>query len=330
MSSTNTLIKPILNISNSFKANNESCKICYSPFSDTYLVKEMMFGFRDKFTYNQCSSCGCLQIAEFPQNIDKYYPSYYYSFNAETATLKRQPFIKRLIGNFRLKKLFKKDRPTLRYLKPINVKFSDKILEVGCGKGKQICDLFNLGFENIEGVDKFIPQEIDHGFGVRIMKKDIQELTPSNYDLIIMNHVLEHMPEQQDVLKNCRKLLKDKGCLLIAIPIIAEAFEIYKENWVQLDAPRHFFLHTVKSMNILAAETGFEIKHTLFDSISLQFWASELYKKDMPLFPEENNRLAYPVEKFFTSAEMEDFDEKSIKLNQEGKGDTAVFYLYKS
>ena len=318
-----------MNTENALKVSNELCKICYSPFSDTYLVKEMMFGFRDEFSYNQCSSCGCLQIAEFPQNIDKYYPPYYYSFNAETAPLKRQPFIKRIVGNFRLKKLFKKDRPALRYLKPIDVNFSNKILEVGCGKGRQICDLFNLGFENIEGVDKFIPQEIDHGFGVRILKKDIEELKPNNYDLIIMNHVLEHMPEQQNALKNCRRLLKDEGCLLIAIPIIAEAFEIYKENWVQLDAPRHFFLHTVKSMNILAEETGYEIRHKLFDSLSFQFWASELYKKDIPLFPEENNRLAYPVEKYFSEEEIENYQTKAAKLNAEGRGDTAVFYLFK-
>lgn len=189
--------------------------------------------------------------------------------------------------------------------------------------------MFNLGFENIEGVDKFIPEEVDHGFGVKILKKDIQELKKDNYDLIIMNHVLEHMPEQQDVLIDCRKLLKERGCILIAIPIIAEAFNIYKENWVQLDAPRHFFLHTVKSMNILAEETGFEIKHTLFDSLSFQFLASELYQKNIELFPEDNNRQAYPFEKYFSDEEITCYQNQAIKLNKEEKGDTAVFYLYK-
>lgn len=310
-------------------ADSKLCKICYSPFADTYIVKEMMFGFRDQFKYNQCSVCNCLQIDEFPDDIDKYYPPYYYSFTADTAPLKRQPFLKRLIGDFRLKKLLRKNRPVLKYLKPIQPKFSDHILEIGCGKGQQICNLFNLGFEHVEGVDKFIPKEIDHGFGVRIVKKEINELKHKNYDIIIMNHVLEHMPEQQDVLRNCHKLLKSNGCLLIAIPVIAEAFNIYKEDWVQLDAPRHFFLHTVDSMQILANETGFDIQHTLFDSISLQFWASELYRKDIPLFPEENNRQAYPTEKFFTNEEIRNFEQKSLKLNKEGKGDTAVFYLYK-
>jgi predicted SAM-dependent methyltransferase len=309
---------------------SDYCRICKSPFEDSFVAREMMFGFRDEFNYQQCTSCGCVQIAELPENIDKYYPPYYYSFTADTAKLKRQPFFKRLFGAARLKKLFRRDRPVLRYLKPIQVKLSDHILEIGCGKGQQICNLFNIGFENIEGVDKFIPAEIDHGYGVKIMKKDLHELKNNNYDLIIMNHFLEHMDQQQDVLKSCHQLLKDKGCLMIAIPLIAEAFTLYKENWVQLDAPRHFFLHTVKSMQILAKQTGFEIKHTLFDSLSFQFWASELYKRDIPLFSEENNFKAYPFEKIFSKEDMANFDQEAAKLNREGKGDTGVFYLYKA
>lgn len=88
------------------KNNNhqsDCCRICKSPFSESLIVREMMFGFRDSFTYHQCSNCACLQIDVIPENIDKYYPPYYYSFTDETAKLKRQPFIKRLVGNLRLK-----------------------------------------------------------------------------------------------------------------------------------------------------------------------------------------------------------------------------------
>ena len=43
-------------------------------------IKEMIFGFRDEFTYFECSKCGCLQIMQIPRNMGKYYPSNYYSF----------------------------------------------------------------------------------------------------------------------------------------------------------------------------------------------------------------------------------------------------------
>jgi hypothetical protein len=65
--------------------DNVVCRICgQSSKSNTeYSVKEMMFGFRDEFTYFECANCGCLQILKIPTDISKYYPSKYYSFIQE-------------------------------------------------------------------------------------------------------------------------------------------------------------------------------------------------------------------------------------------------------
>ncbi len=307
-----------------------NCRICKAPFKKEHVLKEMMFGFKDEFLYQECSSCGCLQIKELPLNILKYYPPYYYSFTQTIAKLKRQPLFKRLVKNFRLRKIYRSNKNDfLKYLKQINTKFEDKILDVGCGKGKLICDLFNKGFENIEGVDKFVPNETDHGYGVKVMKKELLDLPHHSYDLIMMNHVLEHVDQQQKNLIDCHKLLKEGGCLLIRIPIIGEAWRIYKENWVQLDAPRHFFLHTLKSMEILANQTGFEIKKTMFDSTSFQFLGSELYQKNIPLYTAENSYQLHVFENLFNAEEIQTFEQKAEQLNREGKGDSAAFYLYK-
>ena len=57
------------------------CKICgNSENNKIFNIKEMMFGFRDKFIYFECSKCSCLQIEKIPENMGKYYPSDYYSF----------------------------------------------------------------------------------------------------------------------------------------------------------------------------------------------------------------------------------------------------------
>ena len=307
----------------------ENCRICKSPFKKEYTLKEMMFGFKDKFIYEECTSCGCLQIKELPTNILKYYPSYYYSFTQDIAKLKKQPLIKRMLKNFRLRKLYRSNNPMLRYLKEINTKMEDRILDIGCGRGKLICDLFNKGFENIEGVDKFIPKEINYGFGVRVMKKELSDLSKNAYDLVMMNHVLEHIDQQQQALIDSYKLLKEQGCLLIRIPVLGEAWDTYQHNWVQLDAPRHFFLHTLKSIKILASQTGYEIRKITFDSTSFQFLGSELYQRDIPLFLEQYNYKPYPFEKLFTTNEIQAFDRKAEKLNNEKRGDSAAFFLYK-
>lgn len=308
---------------------SENCRICKAPFNKKYKLKEMMFGFKDEFLYQECSSCGCLQINELPANILKYYPPYYYSFAYNIPKLKRQPFFKRLFKKARLQKLYRRNNDLLKYLKPINTKFEDNILDVGCGKGELICNLFNKGFENIMGVDKFLPQETDHGYGVKVMKKKLSELPQHSYDLIMMNHVLEHIDQQQEALFDCHKLLKERGCLLIRITILGEVWETYRDNWVQLDAPRHFFLHTLKSMQVLANQTGFEIKKTLFDSTSFQFLGSELYKKDIPLFTEENNYKPQAFDKLFSQEEIHQYEAMAVDLNERNLGDSAAFYLYK-
>jgi hypothetical protein len=40
----------------------------------------MLYATREMFTYILCEGCGCLQIAEIPPDLGRFYPSHYYSF----------------------------------------------------------------------------------------------------------------------------------------------------------------------------------------------------------------------------------------------------------
>ena len=46
----------------------------------TYVVREMMYGFKDEFDYFECGNCGCLQIEQIPDDLSKYYPENYWQF----------------------------------------------------------------------------------------------------------------------------------------------------------------------------------------------------------------------------------------------------------
>jgi SAM-dependent methyltransferase len=306
-----------------------SCNICQSATPKTYVCEEKMFGFKNTFTYAECSFCGSLQIDEIPVNIADYYPPYYYSFTQKIPKLERLPFFKRLFAGIRIRKKYKQDRELFRYLKEIDTSVDDRILDVGCGNGLLICELFNQGFENVEGVDFFLPNEVDHGFNVKVHKKEVDDMPHDKYDLVMMHHVLEHMPEQQETLRSIRKVLKDNGCLMIRIPIIGEAWDTYRENWVQLDAPRHLIIHSVQSLHILAEQTGFEVRKTIYDSTSFQFLGSELYQKGLPLFVKESNYEPYPFDTLFLEKEIQEFENRAKELNMNHRGDSAAFYLYK-
>lgn len=306
-----------------------NCRVCGTHLDPKYTFKEMMFGTREEFPYGECPNCGSIQILEVPKDIDKHYPPYYMAFNQVIAPLKRLPFFKRVAGSSRMRRKYKtSSNNNLEYLKPTNTMPNAKILDIGCGKGQLICALFNLGFEHVTGVDKFITNEIDHGYGVKVLKKDLSELPSNTYDVLITHHVLEHMDEQIKELKECHRLLKKGGVFLVCIPVLGEVWDIYKENWIQLDAPRHFVLHTLKSMNLLAEQTGFTIGETVFDSTAFQFWGSELYKKGIPLTLPDTHQT-YPIEQVFTPEEFAEFDRRSAALNAIQRGDSARFYLYK-
>jgi predicted SAM-dependent methyltransferase len=309
--------------------NVDNCRICGNAFTKKFVFKEMMFGFRDLFNYAACGNCGALQVLSIPSNIDKYYPPDYVSFTQATPPLKRQPIIKRLFGGLRLKRKYRiSNNFLLDYLRPLQATPSAQILDIGCGKGALICALFNLGFENVTGVDKFIPEEVDHGYGVKVFKKDLTELRANSYDLLIMHHVLEHIDNQIAELKDCYRLLKRGGILMVSIPLLGKAWEIYGENWVQLDAPRHYVLHTMKSISLLAERTGFKIKEVIFDSTAFQFLGSELYKRDIPLTDPETHKWC-TFDTHFTPEEIAKFEKQAQMLNAFQQGDAARFYLYK-
>jgi SAM-dependent methyltransferase len=307
----------------------KACRICNGKLGDAFDVREMMFGSREKFAYEKCEKCGSIQIAELPEAMEKHYPYYYYSLKVEVPKLLPLPFFKKLFNNYRIKKKYRTHgHEIFRYFRDLQIMPSQKILDVGCGKGKLICEMFNFGFQHVEGVDKFINQEYDYNYGVRVYKKDLGELKPNTYDVIMMHHVFEHMDKPGEELAKCSVLLKKDGYLIIRIPLVARAWEIYQQDWIQLDAPRHFFLHTEKSMAILAEREDLKIERIVYDSDGFQFWGSELYRQDIPYADDATKELNEPTA-FFTEEELAAYNAKAELLNAEHQGDQAIFYLRK-
>ena len=315
------------------------CKICgNSENNKKFRIKEMMFGFRDEFTYFECSKCGCLQIAKIPRNIGKYYPSNYYSFKKGESNNFIKQFLKRKRGDYVLFKkgligkviYWKYPDPLFDMIGKIGINYNSRILDVGCGAGNLLYSLREIGFKNLVGVDPYIDKDVMDR-DVKILKKTIHEL-PDNqkFDLIIFNHSFEHIPDQLETLLKVRKILSEKGVCLIRMPIKTEyIWNRYGVNWVQIDAPRHFFIHTLKSFELLAEKSGLLIQDVIFDSTEFQFWGSEQYKGDIPLTA-ENSYSVNPKKSIFTKKQIREFKKMANELNRNKQGDQACFYLMRS
>jgi len=318
----------------------QACRICNnSKGNKTHIAREMMFGMRDEFEYLECGECGCLQILKIPDNLSKYYPSDYNPFdgikNIHDDFIKSRLKIqvskyclygKKFVIGWMLSNMY--NYGFLSKIRNLDLDLNSKILDIGSGGGTILIYLSKHGFENLTGVDPFIEDDIIYDNGVRIIKKDLYDVE-EKYDFIMLNHSFEHMPESLSVLKKLNQIILPGKYVLIRIPVAdCYPWRKYNVNWIALDPPRHLYIHTTKSMELLAKKAGFQLANIIYDSNEKQFWGSEQYLKDIPLL-DKRSYFQNPKNSIFSKKQIKEFRAKTIELNKNKDGDAACFYLYK-
>jgi SAM-dependent methyltransferase len=275
----------------------------------------MMFGTGDDFQYLECGACGCLSLLDVPADLSRYYPDGYYSMaqNRKVSLLRKLRDYAYLSPVSPLVNWH--GRSDLDLVRHCGLTKRQKLLDVGCGTGHLLGDLRELGYR-AEGADPFIASQVRDRFGVRVFKKSLDEVT-GEYDVVIFRHSLEHMPNQLDVLRSARKKLLPGGTCVVCIPVIGWAWRQYGVHWSQLDAPRHLFLHTVKSFELIATKAGFRIERVVFDSDDFQFWVSDLYQQGKALHGSRRPG----------ALKMWRMRRRAGALNQSKDGDKAQFYM---
>ncbi len=288
------------------------CQICQSGTGSLHLVREMMLGTRDRFCYSECSECGCLSLAEVPTDIEKYYPQDYCSFMIRPSS-----FLRRLRNALYLSRFSFmvnwKQRDDFDVIRRVKLKKSMRFLEVGGRSGSLLNDLRDLGYD-AHGVNSFVQTDIVDQYGVRVERKTLAEVK-GKFDVILFRHSLEHMPI--NVLRMAREHIKSDGYCVACIPVLGWTWQNYATDWAEIDAPRHLFVHTAKSFSMLAEKSDFRIDKIVFDTSEFQIWASEFYRRGIPL-----TKVPPPTRE--QRHRMKEFAEG---LNLSGNGDTAQFYL---
>ena len=266
------------------------CRICRNTEGNRcHEVKERMFNTGDSFEYLECSRCGTLQLNTRDIDFGKYYPNRYGAFSAsEKDTGRMEQIIHKAIAralirlNYavsnKINYLFKNRYDYIQCLFGLKIKSRSRILDVGCGSGRWLARLSDIGYSDLTGIDLYNQNKVKK---FDFIKGDIFSV-PDNqkFHVITLHHSFEHMDFPEKILRKCRVLLADNGILIIRIPVMGKyAWKKYGTFWSQIDAPRHLFLYTEKSLNYLLNKCGLRLIHIHYDSKALfQIKVSEIYK----------------------------------------------------
>ena len=138
----------------------------------------------------------------------------------------------------------------------------NRLLDVGCGKGAFIARMRLHGWD-AEGLE-VDADAVKHArqinsLNIHLGTLESIQFQDKSFDVITLNHVIEHVHDPISLIRECLRILKVGGKLVLATPNIESfAHQIFGRNWSHLDSPRHLMLFTMKALSECVARAGFQ------------------------------------------------------------------------
>lgn len=177
-----------------------------------------------------------------------------------------------------------------------------KLLEIGCGSGSMLHLMKQKGWQ-VRGLD-FDPRAVENarskGLDVAQGELSAQRYPGGSFDAVVMSHVIEHVPDPRALLKECARVTRQGGMVVVITPnVIGNLSKKFKRNFLHLDPPRHLQLFTPKSLAELVRESGFtsvEMATTIRDIAGLYRASANILRQgghdmDARTSPSISNRL---------------------------------------
>ncbi len=198
-----------------------------------------------------CKECmvGLTIPTPSPEDLSRLYSS----GNYRSGSGKRfYPFIEYLIYEFRLGR-------KRRIQKYIN---KGSILDIGCGRGLFL-DIMRKDGWSVTGVE-FNSETASYAsdaYGIKVIAAtSIGELLDESFNVITLNHVLEHSNSPAALINECKRLLRKGGLLVVAVPnIFSFQALIGKRVWFHLDLPYHLHHFSEEGLSTLLNKNSFKI-----------------------------------------------------------------------
>jgi 2-polyprenyl-3-methyl-5-hydroxy-6-metoxy-1,4-benzoquinol methylase len=148
------------------------------------------------------------------------------------------------------------------------------LLDVGCGNGRFLAIMHALGW-HVHGIepDERSAELARQSSGARVDAELDEELYgPGYFDVITMNHVLEHVADPAPVLQRCFRLCSPGGLIGITVPNwLALGHRVFGRHWYALEPPRHAIMYEPATLERVMEQAGFEV--AIVRTTSVREWA---------------------------------------------------------
>ena len=154
------------------------------------------------------------------------------------------------------------------------------LLDIGAGTGDFLLTAKQNGWNTIGVEPSEKAKGIAIGKGVQF-SDSTQELESNSFDVITMWHVLEHVPNLENEIKELKRLVKPNGTIIIAVPNYKSYdANYYGKFWAAFDVPIHFWHFSKTAIKLLFDKEDIKLEKVLpmkFDSFYVSL-LSEKYK----------------------------------------------------
>ena len=160
-----------------------------------------------------------------------------------------------------------------------------RLLDVGCGTGDFLYSCLKKGWQ-INGIENNKNAKKNSRTEVSSFIFDDFEFLksqPERFDIITMWHSLEHIIDLKQTIVDMKKLLTNKGVIVVACPN-HKSFDamFYKESWAAYDLPRHLWHFDKDSISKLFLEHNMQLTKTLpmyWDSFYISILSEKIISK---------------------------------------------------
>jgi SAM-dependent methyltransferase len=162
-----------------------------------------------------------------------------------------------------------------------------RLLDVGCATGTFLRAVREAGGWETHGVEmsSAAVQIARERYGLDVSAGTLEAAAFPNemFDAVTLWDVLEHLPDPAASLTEIWRILKAAGVLILRVPNGASwDAQWFGPYWAGLEPPRHTYVFTPQTLELLLVKSGFEILHRSSGSaayttflLSLRFYWGE-------------------------------------------------------